>query len=154
MPPELTTFLLSALPLTELRLALPWGIVAGGLSDFSAYFWSVAGSVIAMILTVLLLEPVANFFRRLAFFDRILTRIFAHTRTKHSKNFTRFGAIFLVLFVAVPLPGSGGYSGALVAYLFGVSPRIAIFLNTLGLVISGLIVLALTNGFFEVSKFF
>ena len=52
----------------------------------------------------------------------------------------------MVILVAIPIPGSGGYTGSLVAWLFGVKPKVAIPLIALGVFFAGLIVLGLTNG--------
>jgi uncharacterized membrane protein len=146
MPPELTTALLAMLPVTELRLALPAG-VGLGLSGLAAFFWATAGNILVAIALIYLLEPIVNFLRtRVHWIDHLAAKIFAKTRSKHSANFDRFGALFLVLLVAVPLPGSGGYTGTLVAYLFGVPKKSAVFLISLGLILSGLIVLGLTTG--------
>jgi len=65
-----------------------------------------------------------------------------------------WGDIFLIFFVALPIPGSGGWSGSLVAWLFGVPYRRAVWLITGGLVIGGLIVGGLTAGIGGVINFF
>ncbi len=147
MTAELTIALLAMLPVTELRLALPLGLTVCGLTPLSALFWSVAGNVVIAILLIYLLEPVVNFLRRhLPFVERILVKIFSHTRAKHSATWQRWGALGLIVLVAVPLPGSGGWTGVLVAYLFNIPKRTAVILITVGLIISGLLVLGLTTG--------
>ena len=146
MSPELTTTLLATLPITELRLALPAG-VALGLAPLSAFFWATLGNILAVVLTTYILEPVVNFLRRhIGVINRLAEKIFTRTRHKHSENFNRFGALFLVIFVAIPLPGSGGYTGALLTYLFGIPRKTASLLLALGIIGSGVIVLGLTTG--------
>ncbi len=147
MQSELTIALLAMLPVTELRLALPLGLTVCGLTPLSALFWSVAGNIVIATLLIYLLEPVVDFLRRhIQWVERILVKIFAHTRARHSAAWERWGALGLIALVAVPLPGSGGWTGVLVAYLFGMPRRTAVILIALGLIISGLIVLVLATG--------
>ncbi len=144
---EITTFLIGATPISELRGAIPWGLTFGGLSNVEVFIFAVAGNIFSAVMVVLLLPILTKFARKYSkFLDRILQKIFEKTRAKHSKNFRRFEALFLVILVAVPLPGSGGYTGALVAWLFGVKPKVAIPLITIGILIAGFLVLGITTG--------
>ena len=59
-----------------------------------------------------------------------------------------------MILVAIPLPGSGGFTGALVAWLFGVKPKIAIALISLGIFFAGLLMLGITNGMIALAKSF
>ena len=56
-----------------------------------------------------------------------------------------FGDIALIVFVAIPLPGSGAWTGSLVAYLFGVKYKKALLLISIGVALSGIIVALLTH---------
>ncbi len=155
MPPELTTFLLATTPIGELRAAIPWGLTFGGLTDAEAFFYAFFGNVFAATLIILILPTLTKFARKhFSSLDKLLQKIFAKTRKKHSKNFLRFEEIFLVILVAIPLPGSGAYTGALVAWLFGVKPKIAIALISLGIFLAGIIVLGFTNGMIAFAKSF
>ena len=155
MPPELITFLIGASPIGEDRLAIPWGMTFGDLSIAEAFFWGVLGNICAVILVLLLLKPLTNFAQKHSpLLDRLLKKIFEKTRHKHGANFYRFGAIFLIFFIAVPLPGSGGYTGALVAWLFNVPRKIAIPLVSFGTVLAGLIVLGITTGALTLAELF
>ncbi|MFH0776220.1 MAG: small multi-drug export protein [Patescibacteria group bacterium] len=147
MLPQLTTFLFGAAPVGELRAAIPWGLTFGHLSSAETIFWALAGNIFATTLVVLLLPFVAAFAaRNFKPLDRILQKIFAKTRAKHSKNFERFANLFLIIFVAIPLPGSGAWTAALIAWLFGVPPKIAIPLIAIGLAIAAGIVFGITTG--------
>ncbi|MBU1089263.1 small multi-drug export protein [Patescibacteria group bacterium] len=155
MPPELTTFLLGTTPVGEIRAAILWGMTFGNLSSAEALFYGFWGNVLATVLVVLFLPKVAEFARQhFHLLDRILQKIFAKTRKKHSKKFLRFAELSLIILVAIPLPGSGCYTGALVAWLFGVKPKTAIALISLGIFFAGIIVLGLTNGMIAFAKSF
>lgn len=155
MPPELTTFLLAMTPVGELRAAIPWGLTFGHLSATEVFCLAVAGNILAAALVILIL-PILTKFARKHFppLDKLLQKIFTKTRKKHSQNFLRFEEIFLVILVALPLPGSGGYTGALVAWLFGVKPKTAIALISLGIFFAGLLMLGITNGMIAFAKSF
>ena len=147
MPPELFTFLLGTTPVGELRAAIPWGLTFGHLSNIEAFVFAVAGNIFSATVVVLLLPVITKFARNHSKpLDRILQKIFAKTRKKHSKNFIRFEALFLIILVAIPLPGSGSYTGALVAWLFGVKPKTAIPLISIGILLAGLLMLGIMNG--------
>jgi uncharacterized membrane protein len=155
MPPELTTFLLGTTPVGEIRAAIIWGMTFGKLSSAEALFWGFLGNVLAAILIVLFLPKITKFARQhFRPLDLILQKIFAKTRKKHSKNFLRFAEFFLLILVAIPLPGSGAYTGALVAWLFGIKPKFAIPLIAVGIFIAGLIVLGIMNGTLAFAKSF
>lgn len=155
LPPEITTFLFAMTPVFELRGALPWGATIGGLSLVEAFFWSIAGNILIAILLVFLLPIFTKFVEKnWEWGNRILHKIFAKTRAKHSQNFARFEKIFLIVLVAIPLPGSGGWTGALVAWLFGVEKKWAIVLISAGIVIAGFLVAGITSGATTLFEFF
>ncbi|MCF7836422.1 small multi-drug export protein [Candidatus Gracilibacteria bacterium] len=155
MPPELTTFLFGMTPIGEIRAAVIWGMTYGKLSSAEALFWGYLGNVLVAVLIVLLLPKIAEFARQhFQPINHIFRKVFAKTRKKHSKNFLRFAELSLLILVAVPLPGSGAYTGALVAWLFGVKPKVAIPLIAVGIFLAGLIVLGLTNGGLAFAKSF
>lgn len=150
MTAELLTALLSATPFFELRLGIPWAMTFGGLSAADAYLWAVVGNVIAAVIGTLAIDPVVNLVRRYwAWADGIVKKIFAKTRTEHSHNFNRFGAAFLTFFVAIPIPGSGVYTGIVIAYLFGVSRGATILLTSIGAMLAGVAMLVITSGGIE-----
>ena len=146
-PNELIVLLMAMLPLTELRASIPYGIAVLEMSATSALIFSLLGNTLISILIIYLLPPVTKFLRHHSkLMDRFFDKLFHKTRTRHTKRMSELGHIALVTFVAVPLPGSGGWTGSLVAHVFGVKKRLSVPLVTLGLIISGLIVTFGTEG--------
>ena len=88
---------------------------------------------------LLYLGPVSNFLRRIGFMDRFFDWIFARTR-KRSGALEKYGALGLVLFVAIPLPVTGAWTGSAAAFLFGIPFRKAFPLIVAGVAIAGAIV--------------
>jgi uncharacterized membrane protein len=155
LPPEITTFFFGMTPIFELRGALPWGATIGGLSLLEAFIYSVLGNIFISVLLILLLPQITKFAKKYwSWLDRILEKIFAKTRAKHSKNFKRFEKVFLVILVAIPLPGSGGWTGALVAWLFGVERKWAIALISLGILLAGVLIAGITSGSLKLAGLF
>lgn len=138
LPPELATFLLSMLPLTELRGSIPLAMAAFKMSPWQAFAYSLAGNAFISIVLIYILEPVTNFLRKhLKFIDDICKWLFKRTRHKYNKKMSELGHIALLIFVAIPLPGSGGWSGALIAHVFGVKKKLSVPIVLAGLIIAG-----------------
>ena len=141
----LCTFFWSIVPFFEMRASIPLGILTFHLSVIEAVFVSSLGGISIAIIVLKFLPIVMNFLQaHIPLFHRVLDKIFMRTRTEHSKKFNKLGAVFLVLFVAIPIPGSGAFSGALVAYLFGVPYWRAVGLLSLGVLASASIVATIT----------
>lgn len=146
MFPYLNTFIISLTPILELRASIPIGYLTLGLSIWEAMIISILGGIMASALTLWLLPPVVQFFLRFTIFEPLINWVFDKTRAKHSSRFATLGKILLVTLVALPLPGSGAYTGSLVAYLFGVKFKTALALISIGVTISAVIVAIITVG--------
>lgn len=147
LPDPIIVFFSSMLPVLELRFAIPYGMAALGMSKWEALFWGFSGNLLSAVLLIQLLDPVTKWVRTLhPKFDQLVDWIFHKTRTKHSKRMSELGHLALLLFVAVPLPGSGSWTGSLVAYLFGVQKRISLAMISLGLTVAAFLVTFGTQG--------
>jgi uncharacterized membrane protein len=146
-PKELATFLIAAIPVTELRAAIPVAYDKFGMSAVSAWFWSVSGTFSAMVLIVLLLDPVAKVLSSwFNFFKKFFSWLFEHTRKRANGKMEKYGEWAIFILAATPIPFIGGMTGALAAFVFGVPHRKSLPLLLFGTVISGGIVIFLTMG--------
>lgn len=146
-PKELATFLIAAIPVTELRAAIPVAYKAYGMSAFASWFWSMAGTYAAMIVIVLLLDPIAKFLScYIKLFERFFNWLFEHTRRRANGKMEKYGEWAIFILAATPIPFLGGMTGALAAFVFGVPLRKSLPLLLLGTMVSGGIVLVLTLG--------
>jgi uncharacterized membrane protein len=144
-PKELATFLIAAIPVTELRVALPLAYKIYGLSAFWAWFWSVAGTFFTMVLIVLLLDPVAKLFSKyIDFFRKFFDWLFEHTRKRVNGKMEKYGEWAIFILATTPIPFLGGMTGALAAFVFGVPLKKSLPLLLFGTMASGLIVLGIT----------
>ncbi len=149
-PPELATFIISMLPISELRGAIPVAIGVYNLNPAEAYFIAVIGNMIPVIFILKYINPISKYLMsKSKFFDKFFTFLFERTRKKHNGKFEKWGALALITFVAIPLPVTGGWSGALAAFVFGIPFKKALPLIFLGIIIAGIIVMALSLGLFS-----
>jgi len=146
-PPELATFIISMLPVSELRGAIPVAIGVYNLNPVEAYFIAIIGNIIPVIFILKYIDPISKcLMSKSKFFHKFFTRLFEHTRKKHNGKFEKWGALALITFVAIPLPVTGGWSGALAAFVFGIPFWRALSLISLGIMIAGVIVMGLSLG--------
>lgn len=142
----LNVFLLAMTPLGELRIALPVALVVYGFSWFWAISVSVVGNMIPVIFLLLFLKPVSGWLSSKfnicqSFFDWLFER----ARRKSNHRMEKYGAIALVSFVAIPLPFTGAWTGSMIAFLFNIPFKKALPLIFLGVLMSGVIMLLLTQ---------
>ena len=140
----LMTILVGMTPVLELRGAIPLG-VAAGLPPLTACAAAILGNVIPVPFIMLLVRQVFRWLRKTAFFgpkiDWLERR--AHLKGRLVRKYRLPG---LILLVAIPLPGTGAWTGALVASLLDIRLRQAFPAIAAGVVIAGVIITALTVG--------
>ncbi len=147
VPDEISTMIIAMTPVFELRGSIPVAITVFGMNPALAYFWSVFGNIIPMVILVMFLEKVTSFLiERFEFWRKFFDWLFARTRKKVHKQIEKYGDWGLFFLVAIPLPVTGGWTGALAAFLFGINKTKAVFIISLGIMIAGIIVLLLTMG--------
>lgn len=147
MPDELIAFLLSMLPLTELRGGIPYAVGVLEMPPYHAFLWATLGNIFVAILILKLLDPISQLLRKYSkWFDNFFDKLFKKTHSKHAHKFIIWGEIFLVIFVMIPLPGSGAWTGSLVAFLLGIEFWKSLCLITVGLVLSGILITLATTG--------
>ncbi len=143
---ELMTFLGSMVPIGELRTSIPLALKSG-LSPFQAFFWSVLGNISIGFLLLLILDPLSRFLERHFYLlNRFFNWLFERTRRKHSQKIENWGALALVGFVAIPLPMTGVWTGALAAFVFGVPFKKAFPALIFGALIAGVVVTLVSLG--------
>lgn len=146
-PPEIATMLMSILPITEIRVSIPVALEVYELSVPSAIFWSLVGNVATALALILIIGPLTAYLgQKSVWLDRIFKWIFERTRRKFYNKYVKYGDAALILFVAVPLPGTGAWTGTLAAWLFGVKTVKAFVLISIGVFISAVIVTLITLG--------
>lgn len=141
---ELIVVLLAALPVSELRLSIPIAIIKFNIDPVMAFVLSVIGNMIPVVPLLLFLEPVSNFLRRWKIGDKFFTWLFNRTYHKHNEKFEKYGSLGLAIFVGVPLPVTGAWTGCAAAFVFGFKFKNAFLAILTGVIIAGIIITVLT----------
>ncbi|MDK2823189.1 MAG: hypothetical protein PWQ67_582 [Clostridia bacterium] len=148
---ELQIILLSALPLTELRLSIPLA-VALGIGPLKAFLLACLGNFLPIVPFLLLLQPVNRLIIKIPFIKDLFIKFLKKTRAKGEKV-EKYGALGLLLFVAIPFPGTGVYSGAILAFLFGIRFWYAFPALTIGMIFAGIAVTLASAGVKEMAQY-
>ena len=140
------TALVSMVPVVELRGGLPFG-VALGLSHWEAFYASVIGNMIPLPFIVVYIRRIFQWMRHhMPKLDKLVDKLEQKAHLK-GRLVTKYKYLGLMIFVAIPLPGTGGWTGALVAAFLNMRLRRAIPALALGVLIAGFLILGLTYGF-------
>jgi uncharacterized membrane protein len=157
----LILILITAIPALELRLAIPVGILTttlhlpffGDISGFGLPWWYVFAVVVLANIAVGIIGYFALdlIVHRLLlphwpWFNRFYHRQVERVQKKIHSSVERFGWLGLALFIGVPLPGTGVYSGAVAGYALGMEKKHYILATVLGVVIAAVLVTILTLG--------
>ncbi|MFC1662741.1 COG2426 family protein [Patescibacteria group bacterium] len=147
IPHELAVLLIATLPIAELRAAIPIGLEVFSLPWLDVVILSIVGNLIPVVFLIWLLEPISRWLRRHSrMMDKFFHWLFTRTRRKNISRFERWGALALIAFVAIPLPITGGWTGTVAAFVFGVPRKLALALISVGVLIASIIVTITTIG--------
>lgn len=150
LPPELAVLAIAAMPIFELRGAIPVALGYYGMEPGRAYVLAVLGNLVPVVPLLLFLEPVSDWLRaRIPFFERFFSWLFERTHRNHSERFDRYGALALLPFVAIPLPVTGAWTGCAAAFVFGVRFRYSLPAIAIGVAVAGVVVTVLSVGGFS-----
>jgi len=142
----LLTAAVAMLPVLELRAAIPFG-VAAGLGPWQAMLTAVVGNMLPVPFIILFVRRVFTWLRkRSTRLEGLVCRLEARAEGKWEKVH-RYENLGLMVLVAIPLPGTGAWTGALIAALVNMSLRRALPPIFAGVVIAGLLITGLTFGF-------
>ncbi len=131
--------ILSMLPVAELRGGIPYA-VAHGFSILVAYGVCVLANMLVIPILFVFLETLHHQFYRIKLYRWLFDKWVLRTRKKAEEKVAKWGYVGVMLFVAIPLPVTGAYTGTLAAWLLRLEKRKAFPYLALGVVIAGVIV--------------
>ncbi len=129
-------------PGVELRGAIPLAITVYKMSPLAAFLIITFVNILIIPVVFLLWDLALFLARKVKFIDIYLKKLDARSRSVIEK----YGFWGLTLFVAVPLPGTGAYTGAFIVEIFGMEKKKAFWATALGVLIAGIVVTLLTTG--------
>ncbi len=136
---KITTVLVATLPIFELRLAIPLGILKFNLPPLEVYFLSLFGNLLVVLPLLIFFKYFFDQLQNLRFFGRFFSWWFRRVERK-SKIVDKWGFWGLVLFVAIPLPITGAWTGTVAATLFEMKIKKAALAIAIGVALAGLVV--------------
>lgn len=146
MTSELLTILIASLPISELRGAIPTAVFVWQFPLWKAYWLAVFGNFLPVIPLLLFWRYLSEWlFHQSYWCNRFFVWLFERTRKNHSHRFEILKEAALVLFVAIPLPFTGAWSGTVAAFIFGIPFWRSVLMISLGIIIAGLIIILLSK---------
>jgi uncharacterized membrane protein len=148
LPPSLATVILSALPVTELRLSIPVAIHVWKLTPVAAFAFALLGNFLPFFPLYFGLDALRRLTQRHApWLTRFIDGAIARAKGRVSKKYARYGAFALFLFTAIPLPLTGLWTATLAAVALKVPLRYALAGIGSGIVVAGVLVTLVSAGF-------
>ena len=141
IPKEHIVIIAAALPISELRGAIPLAL-SFGMSISKAFWLSILGNTIFIAPALYLFQPVSGALRKFKIWSRFFDWLFERTK-KNTDTIQKYEALGLAIFVAIPLPMTSAWSGVVAASLFKIRFRYAFIAILAGVIGAGLIVLTL-----------
>ncbi len=141
----LLLLLWTLVPALELRFSIPLGIftMKEQLSWFQVALICFVANVLLGFFVYWIMAPVFDFLRKWGWFDRRIWPIVKKTRGKVEPFVEKYGELGVAIFIGIPLPGSGVYTGAFGSYLLGLKKRKFAIANVVGVLIAAVAVTAL-----------
>lgn len=137
--------LITLIPGVELRGSILWGL-AQGVPLIEVFLIAVLVNILLGSVVLFLLNFLLEYALRIKLLERFYNYSIKRIRKNAHHLIEKYGLIGLALFIAVPLPGSGSYSGALAAFILGINQKRFFVANAVGVIIAGIIVTTISVG--------
>lgn len=143
----LGTLVISMIPIIELRGAIPIAVFSFHLTYVEAFIISFIGNIIPVYFIVKYIRPIFELLGKLKVFKIIIDWVTEKATKKIAENerLQKATLLGIYIFVAIPLPGTGAWTGSLIANFLDLPPKKAIFPIYAGVFTAGIIILALTG---------
>lgn len=144
MPPQLVVFIVSMVPLIELR----GGLVAAALLKMPLWegvFYCLMGNILPVPFILLLITTIFGWLKKTKLFRPMVEKLESRALNKSDK-IRQYEFLGLLLFVGIPLPGTGAWTGSLIAALLGIKLKKAVPAIILGLLLATCIMCIITYG--------
>lgn len=141
---EFKVMFTAAMPIIEVKGAIPVGI-ALGMAPLHATFLAFLGSMIPVPLILFTIRPIFNYLKKTKTFKKMINKLI-HKSMNKSGNVKKYGYLGLFIFVAIPLPGTGVWTGSLIASLLDLRFKYAFPTILIGNLIASIIIMSLSFG--------
>ena len=141
--PYLLVILISMVPIIESSGSIPYGILVLNLPWYNVVMVSIAANFLVTIPIIYLLDPISEYFRRFKVADRFFSWLFARSERK-AGIVSKLKVLGLILFIGIPLPVTGAWTGCVAANIFGISKKHTLIGVFFGILMSVLIIASLS----------
>jgi len=145
----ITLAFITIVPWIELRGSIPYGIGMG----FDTWFVFLFVLIFNLLIIPITYYGLEIFYTRFFIRFKICRTLVERVRNKGEKYIRKYGIPGLIIFVGIPLPGTGAYSGTILAWLFGMKKFEAFVSIAIGVLIAAVCVMLFSVGFFNYSIF-
>jgi uncharacterized membrane protein len=128
------------LPFLELRASIPYGILKANLPWVQVFVICVITNIILGAILYLLIDKIIKIATKIKAIDDIYQKYIEKMQKNINKYVDKYGELAVAIFIGIPLPGSGVYSGAIASYLLGLKYKKFMIANIIGVLIAGTIV--------------
>ena len=143
VPDWLVVFIISLFPILECRLGMFTAIVLLQMNPFVGFIISFIGNLLPIPFILILINKIFELLKKIPYVNKPIYWLEEHTLKKKDK-IDKYGIWGLLLFVAIPLPGTGGWTGALLASLLHLDRKKSFGVIAVGVFIAGLIITILS----------
>ena len=137
-------FFTSMIPWWESRYAIPIAMIYFNWEWWQAVPIAVIGNILPIPFILLFFHYAEKFLRNYKFWTKIMDWLFAKTRRRADAKIRKYEHLGLLLFVAIPLPFTGAWTGALIAYLFDLKFTKSLITIFVGVIIAAAIMITVT----------
>ncbi|MDH5806621.1 MAG: small multi-drug export protein [Candidatus Methanomethylicaceae archaeon] len=129
-------FILSLMPIIECRGAIPYGIF-NGIDLISVVIISFFGNILPVPFILLLMKKIEDIIiKQNNILKKIFIKYIENLRKRSKKTIEKYGFYGLIIFIAIPLPGTGAWTGSIVAHIFGMKIKYSILAIFIGVAIA------------------
>jgi len=142
--PYLIIIFLTLLPFLELRASIPYGILATDISWYTVVMIAVIVNILLAPLLYLFLTKIIQLFFFIKPFEKWYHNKLEKTQKRSQHVVDKYGLLGVAIFIGIPLPGSGVYTGALISYIFNLGYKRFFYAAIIGVLIAAAAVTIIT----------
>ncbi|MFH1275652.1 MAG: small multi-drug export protein [Candidatus Woesearchaeota archaeon] len=137
--------IITFIPALELRASIPYGVFKTDFPLLTIFLICVVANILLAPLLYWFLNNIIHIFLRIKFIEKLYQKTIVHVQKKVQPYVKKYGILGLSIFIGIPLPGSGVYSGAIGAYVLGFNFKDFFKAAVVGVLIAGIIVLLIST---------
>ncbi len=146
---KISVFFMSMLPFIELRGAIPFG-VSLGMTPFDATLLGFLGSMIPVPFILFTIRPIFNYLKTKKLFEGLIDKLSNRSVGGDGQKIIKYGVFGLIILVAIPIPGTGVWSGSLAASLLDMRFKLAFPAIMIGNFLAAIQIMTLSHGVLEI----